>query len=132
MEMKTEGYGLEQKNELTCHVPTGQKINKILRVVARRVKLLRYSIFLSKSEISLDPEQSSPSLTALCLDLLELLELQEAVISVPRPILPQLVRDLILPLWSMRRLCVSKRIEGDGGAVNKLRLLASRQFVLFL
>lgn len=28
MEMKTAGYGLEQENELTCHVPTGQEINK--------------------------------------------------------------------------------------------------------
>lgn len=82
MEMKTAGYGLEQKNGVTCHVPTGQKINKSLRVVARRVKRLRCSIFLSKFEISLDAEQTSPSLTALCLDLLELLELQEAVLSV--------------------------------------------------
>lgn len=32
METKIAGYGLEQENELTRHVPTGQKINKTLRV----------------------------------------------------------------------------------------------------
>lgn len=33
VEMKTAGYGLERENELKCHVPTGQEINKSLRII---------------------------------------------------------------------------------------------------
>lgn len=129
MEMKTAGYALERENELTCHVPTGQKINKSLRITDSS-DIWSFSKNL-KSLWTLNPHRHLWLRYAWIwwsfLELREALRYRcaEANSSPARAGLNP------PPPGQKETLCLSKTIEGDGGAVNKLRLLAPPQFVLF-
>lgn len=122
MEMKTAGYGLEQENELTCHVPTGQKINKSLRIMDSS-DIWSFSKNL-KSLWTLNPCRH---LWLRCAWIgWSFLELREALRyrCAEANSSPARAGFNPPPPGQKATLCLSKRIQGDGGAVNKLRLLA--------
>lgn len=52
------------------------------------------------------------------------------VIGVGKPILPQLLVNLILPSGGQNPFCMSKRTEGDRNTVNTVRPLAQFQLLL--